>query len=258
MGLDAQTMQHAIGLAATQVVGLREMFGSHAKSFHPGRAAQCGLLSAIMASKGFTSSLQALEAKRGWANAVSTSQALSKQVDSLGKEWEISENAFKPFPCGIVAHPIIDGCIQLHHELTNAGVQLSAIKTIHAKVHPLVLELTGKREPQDGLQGKFSVFHSGAAGLAFAKAGIAQYADSVVKDPLVVRLRDKIQATVDPALGTDETIVTVILEDGREFGKHVRHAIGSVEVPMTDKQLEEKFKDQAFLVLGDSGPGRPC
>ncbi|KAJ5461402.1 uncharacterized protein N7458_002954, partial [Penicillium daleae] len=63
---------HAIGLAATQVTGLREMFGSHTKSFHLGRAAQNGLLAAVLAAEGFTSSTSALEAKRGWANVVSS------------------------------------------------------------------------------------------------------------------------------------------------------------------------------------------
>ncbi|OZJ05381.1 hypothetical protein BZG36_01975 [Bifiguratus adelaidae] len=252
MGLDVPAMQHAIGIAATQVVGLRDMFGSHTKSFHPGRAAQCGLLSAILASNGYTSSMQALESKRGWANVVSTSNDLSDQVNSLGKTWEISENAFKPFPCGIVCHPIIDGCIQLHRELKNAGIDVSEVEDIQAKVHPLVLELTGKRQPQDGLQGKFSVYHSGAVGLVYAKAGVAQYADSAVKDALVVNIRDKMQATADSNLRADEAILTVTVKGGRQFEKHIHHAVGSLEVPMTNEQLEEKFKDQAMLVLGDA------
>ena len=70
MQLTEDQMAHAIGIAAVQVVGLREMFGSDTKSFHPGRAAQSGLLAALLAEKGYTSSPQALEAKRGWANVV--------------------------------------------------------------------------------------------------------------------------------------------------------------------------------------------
>jgi 2-methylcitrate dehydratase PrpD len=72
LGLDEVRMCHAIGLAATQPVGIREMFGSMTKSFHPGRAAQNGMLAAFLADKGYTSSLQGIEAKRGWANLVST------------------------------------------------------------------------------------------------------------------------------------------------------------------------------------------
>lgn len=64
MGLNQQQTTWALGLAATQPVGLREMFGTMTKSFHPGRAAQNGLTAAILAARGFTSSEQPLEAKR--------------------------------------------------------------------------------------------------------------------------------------------------------------------------------------------------
>lgn len=102
MNLDEGKMAHAIGLASTQNVGLREMFGSDTKSFHPGRAAQSGLLAALCAEKGFTSSPQALEAKRGWANVVAGggTPKLDKYLRELGTVWEIERNAFKPFPCG--------------------------------------------------------------------------------------------------------------------------------------------------------------
>src|SRR5262249_27047159 len=72
--LDEERMCHAVGLAATQPVGVREMFGSMTKSFHPGRAAQNGLLAAFLAEKGYTSSLQGIEAKCGWARVVSSKQ----------------------------------------------------------------------------------------------------------------------------------------------------------------------------------------
>jgi aconitate decarboxylase len=246
-------MQHAIGLAATQVIGLREMFGSHTKSFHPGRAAQSGLMAAVLASNGYTSSLQALEAKRGWANVVSVSNNLDEQIDGLGKAWEITKNAYKPFPCGIVVHPVIDGCIQLHQELEGRGASVSEIKSVHAKVHPLVLELTGKKTPQDGLQAKFSVFHGGAIGLVLGKAGPAQYEDYVVLSNEIVTVREKIDAAADESLAADETYITLTLHNGINLEKHVSHALGSLEVPMTDLQLEEKFIDQCLPVLGSEG-----
>ena len=67
-------MVWALGLAATQPVGLREMFGTMTKSFHPGRAAQNGLTAALLASQNFTSSEQGIEAQRGWANVLSTTR----------------------------------------------------------------------------------------------------------------------------------------------------------------------------------------
>jgi len=82
LSLSSTQTAHAIGIAATQVTGLREMFGSHTKSFHPGRAAQNGLLAAMLAQNGYESSEEALEAKRGWANVVgSTKDEIPKSLE---------------------------------------------------------------------------------------------------------------------------------------------------------------------------------
>ena len=266
LGLSVSEIAHAIGIAATQVVGLREMFGSHTKSFHPGRAAQCGLLAAFMAQGGYTSSDRALEAKRGWANVVGATKAdvqqnlekwLGIEDNTVGLarggagRWEILRNSFKPFPCGIVAHPIIDACARLHQDLAKIGLIPSNIKTVVAKVHPLVLELTGKGEPQTGLEAKFSVYHGAACGLLFGKATPAEYEDGVVKDAQVIYLRDRIHALRSEKLAADQATVLLYLDDGQVLERHVDHAIGSIEVPMDDASLENKFIGQCAAVLGD-------
>ncbi|KAK4575405.1 hypothetical protein LTR86_001259 [Recurvomyces mirabilis] len=255
MKLSEEQMAHAIGIASVQVVGLREMFGSDTKSFHPGRAAQGGLLAAVLAEKGYTSSESAIEAKRGWANVVAGggTPQLQKYVGELGQKWEIEANAFKPFPCGIVCHPAIDAAIQLHHEMERKQLSLNQIDKIELVVHPLVIELTSKRKPKDGLGGKFSVFHGVAVGLLYGKAGPAQYADKVVQDPAVISLRDQVDAESKKSLAADETYLTIYLKGADKLEKHVQHAVGSLEVPMTQGQLEEKFIDQAALVLGAEG-----
>jgi len=251
--LSQTQMAHAIGLAAVQVVGLREMFGSDTKSFHPGRAAQAGFVAAVMAGNGFTSSEQALEAKRGWANVVAGGGVpqLEKFIGELGRVWEVQRNAFKPFPCGIVCHPAIDGCIQLHKEMKEKGLQVDDVEAVKARVHPLVIELTSKRSPRDGLEGKFSVFHGCAVGLLYGKAGPAQYADEVVTSVEVVSLRDRCDAEADQSLEADEVIIEVTFRNGKQMTKHVEHAVGSLEVPMTDERLKEKFLDQCLPVLGN-------
>ena len=254
MGLSEDQMAHAIGIAAVQVIGLREMFGSDTKSFHPGRAAASGLLAAQLARSGFTSSEKALEAKRGWANVVAGggTPQLDKLIASLGKEWEIETNAFKPFPCGIVCHPAIDAAIQCRESLLSKGLNPAKdIVKVKAKVHPLVIELTSKRKPKDGLESKFSVFHGCAVGLLYGKAGPAEYDDAVVIRPEVTSLRDKVDAQMDQSLAADEVYMSIQLSDGTHLEKHVAHAVGSLAVPMSDQQLTDKFVDQAALVLGE-------
>jgi 2-methylcitrate dehydratase PrpD len=88
LNLNEQQMVWALGLAASQPVGLRESFGSMNKSFNPGRAAGNGIFASLLASKNFTSSNEMIEAKRGWANTVSTKQDYREILGDLGVRYE--------------------------------------------------------------------------------------------------------------------------------------------------------------------------
>ncbi len=246
MGLTEQQMVWALGLAASQPVGLRESFGSMNKSFNPGRAASNGLFAALLASKDYTSSDGMIEAKRGWANAISTKQDYAEITEGLGTRYEALLNTYKPFACGIVIHPAIDAAIQLR----NANqLKPEQIERVELRVHPLVIELTGKKTPQIGLEGKFSIYHSVAIALIEGAGGEKQYSDRAVRDPRTIALRDKVVATIDPAIKPEQVDMTIVLTDGRKLHKFIEHAIGSVEVPMTDAQLEAKFTDLAEGIL---------
>src|SRR5271167_5026717 len=162
LNLSEQQMVWALGLAASQPVGLRESFGSMKKSFNPGRAANNGIFASVLASKNFTSSDEMIEAKRGWANTVSTKQDYREILDGVGVRYEALLNTYKPFACGIVMHPAIDAAIQLRNENRLTADQ---IERIELKVHPLVIELTGKKNLREGLEGKFSIYHAVAVAL---------------------------------------------------------------------------------------------
>jgi aconitate decarboxylase len=259
MKLSESQMAHAIGIAAVQVTGLREMFGSDTKSFHPGRAASNGIVAALLAQQDYTSSEQALEAKRGWANVVAGggTPKLDELLGGLGKTWEIETNSFKPFPCGIVCHPAIDAAIRCYAELAEVHkLDPRKIQKVSLKVHPLVVELTSKKEPRDGLEAKFSVYHGCAVGLLYGKAGPAQYADEVVTSTEVVSVRDRVIIEADSSLAADEAYLSLDHSDGTKLEKHVEHAVGSLQVPMTDEQLMDKFIDQVALVVGKDAATR--
>ena len=246
--LDERQTAMALGIAASQPVGLREQFGTMTKPFHPGAAARAGLMSALLAKNGFTASPRALEAPRGFVQVVSDKRAWHEATDELGERFEISFNTYKPFACGIVIHPTIDACVQLRTQ----GITAEQVERIELRVHPLVLELTGKKEPRDGLQGKFSVYHGAAAGLIYGRAGEDEFSDAVVADPRVVALRDKVQATIDDGVHEDAVLVTAILIDGRRVELGVEHAIGSMQNPLSDAQLEAKFEALVAPILGEA------
>jgi 2-methylcitrate dehydratase PrpD len=244
--LDVQQTQMALGIAASQPVGMREQFGTMTKPFHPGGAARAGLMSALLASHGYTASPKALEAGRGFAQTVSTRNDWSQITGELGQRFEISFNTYKPFACGIVIHPSIDACAQLRGQ----GVRPGEVERIELKVHSLVLELTGRKEPADGLQAKFSVYHGCAAGLMFGHAGEDEFSDAVVNRPDMVALRRKVVATVDDSIDEAGVDVTAVLTDGRRVHVFVEHAIGSLQNPMTGALLEGKFHGLSDPILG--------
>lgn len=248
LGLTEQRTQMALGIAASQPIGLREQFGTMTKPFHPGGAARAGLMSALLASKGFTASPRALEAPRGLIQVASDKRAWHEVTDELGSRFEISFNTYKPFACGIVIHPSIDACAQLRAQ----GITPEQVERIELRVHSLVLELTGKKEPKDGLQGKFSVYHGCAVGLIYGHAGEEEFSDAVVTDPQVVALRNKVQATVDDSIKEEAVHVTAVLTDGRRVVVQVDHAIGSLQNPLSDQQLEGKFTALVTPVLGEA------
>ena len=244
--LDVQKTAMALGIAASQPVGMREQFGTMTKPFHPGGAARAGLMSALLASQGYTASPKALEAPRGMMQTVSTKNDWNEITHELGQRFEISFNSYKPFACGIVIHPSIDACAQLRGQ----GVTPEQVERIELKVHSLVLELTGKKEPLDGLQAKFSVYHGCAAGLTFGRAAEEEFSDEVVNRADMVALRRKVVATVDDSIDEASADVTAVLKDGRSVHVFVEHAIGSLQNPMSDAQLEAKFQGLSDAILG--------
>ncbi len=246
LGLSEQQMRWALGLAATQPVGLREMFGTMTKSFHPGRAAQNGFTAALLAKENFTSSEVGIEGKTGWAHVLSTACDFTQITTGLGEHFEITLNTYKPFACGVVLHPIIDACLQLRaaNHLTP-----DAIDRIDLAVHPLVFELTGKRAPKTGLEGKFSVYFAAAVAIAAGGAGVKEFTDEWVRQPVVVALSDRVFPKVDPSMGEAQARATITLKDGRRLEQYVAHAVGSLENPMSDGDLDRKVRDLCDGVL---------
>ena len=246
-GLDAQRTAMALGIAASQPVGIREQFGTMTKALHPGAAARAGLVSALLAKHGYTASPRALEAPRGLMQTYSDKCDWSEISRALGEHFEIASNAYKPFACGVVIHPAIDGCVQVRNAHRLAA---GDIDRIDLRVHPLVLELCGKTAPRTGLEGKFSVYHACAAGIVFGQAGEAEFANDVVRREDIAALRGRIHATVDDAIGEAAADVTIRATDGRTLHLFIAHAVGSLERPMSDDDLARKFHGLVDPVLG--------
>jgi len=246
LNLACQEMIWSIGLAATQAAGLREMFGSMAKALHPGRAAQNGYAAALLAQAGFTAGEHSLEGPRGFAAVQAAQYDLSKITTRLGEDFDLRANTYKPFPCGIVNHPTIDGCIQIHDEHRPEPEKIAAVRL---RVAPLVMDLCNQQGITKGLQGKFSVYHGAAIGLVRGKAGIREYTDQAVNDPQIRRVRELVRAVGDPSITEDQARIEVEMTSGARLTRFVEQSLGNIHRPMSDQQLENKFRDQAVAAL---------
>jgi 2-methylcitrate dehydratase PrpD len=222
------------------------MFGSMCKSLHGGRAAQNGLSAALLAQKGFTSSERAIEAPRGFANVLGEQPAFAAITEGLGTRFEVLQNTYKPFPCGVVIHPVIDGCITLK---AAHALDAATIRRIALRVHPLVLELCGRKTPDSTSEAKLSVYHSAAAATIAGRMTELEYVPASFANPAVVALRDKVVATADAAIREDEADVVIELADGKSLHHHVDYVIGSTQRPMSDADMEAKFRGLAAPVL---------
>ena len=246
VGLSVAQMVWAIGLAATQAAGLREMFGSMGKAFHPGRSAQNGYSAALLAAGGFTAGERGIEGPRGFAAVTASHYDLSKVTANLGVDFDLRVNTYKPFPCGIVNHPTIDGSIQIHDEERLVPDEIAAVRL---RVAPLVLDLCNQRNITRGLQGKFSVYHGAAVGLVRGKAGLQEYSDAAVNDPAIARVRELTVAVGDPAITEDQAHIEVERVGGGTITRFVEASLGNLKRPMSNRQLEDKLRDQASPIL---------
>ena len=252
IGLDGQRLTYAMGIAATQAGGMQQNRGTSCKSFHAGKAAANGVLAALLAERGFDSTQEIIEGRKGFARIYSDVAATAELTDGLGGAWVIETNGHKPYACGVVLHPLIDAMIALRGP---ARIAPESVAEIKLRVHPFVLSITDVAEPSSGLQSKFSTVHSAAVAFLDGAAGIAQYSDARANDPVVAVLRRKVTAVADETLGKDEAYASIITATD-QHDIHIAHASGTAANPMSNAAIEEKFLANATPVIGPERAAR--
>jgi 2-methylcitrate dehydratase PrpD len=252
LGLNSQQMVHAMGISATQAAGMQQNRGTMCKSFHAGKAASSGVLAALLAQKGFDSSDEILEGKRGFCRIYSSVAKTDLILNELGTRWEITRNGHKPYACGVVLHPAIDAMIALARNVP-APDQVAAIEL---RVNPLAVSITGVADPKTGLKSKFSLTHSAAVAFLDRTAGITQYTDDRARHSDVVALREIVRVQTDESLGKDQAWAAVVMRNGDRYEHQVVHASGTVDNPMSDAAIEDKFLANAAPVIGPERSSR--
>ena len=243
LGLNGEVTAHALGLASSQSAGLVENLPNAAKNVGIGNAARNGLLAALLAEQGYSGALTSIEGVRGWARAAGDELNIEEATGELGNRWEFLSNTYKPYPCGIVMHSVIDACLALREQ---HALQSQQLQSVVVRGDDLLLA-RGDRPVNNERDAKVSIHHCAAAALLWGRAGVAEFAVDKVMGAVAIAMRAKVQAQREPDLPSGACEVVIRTTDGDEFRRTVVHAHGSIESPLSDAQLETKFRDNVRI-----------
>ncbi len=258
-GLTEDQLVHAFGICGSQASGIIEYLadGSWTKRLHPGWAAHAGVTAALLAQAGFTGPETVLEGKQGFYQAFAggyDEARMDQHLESLGKGWEVEQLAFKPYPCGSIAHPYMDCALRFRAQHAIRPDQIAKIhcRTAAGPVPRLWEPLAAKRRPPNGYAAKFSLPYLVAVMLVKGRAGLAEFTDEAVQDKAVLAVAAKVNYELDSSIDYPRQFVGHIrirLTDGRVVEERQDHPRGGPDFPMTREELEAKFRGNATLLL---------
>jgi len=255
-GLDQSQVEMTLGTAASMASGLVCNFGTMSKPLHVGLGARNGVVASKLAQAGFTANKHAIEAGLGFYEVFYPgAEPDTRPLEELGTAYELINSGIriKPYPCGGLTHPAIDGVLEFK---AKHGITAEMVESIDVGVARHTFERIVFRVPENGLQGKFSMPYLLARAIIDGKLFLDAFTDSAVRDTNVLRLAEKIQMYLDPDLqptaqGSRPCKVTIRLRDGRSFSRQIDYAKGSREAPMSADELKRKFIGCAREALDD-------
>jgi 2-methylcitrate dehydratase PrpD len=236
LGLSPAQTWHALGIAASQSAGVVENLATAAKNVGIGSAARNGILAALLAEAGYEAAPGALDGRLGWAQASGGGDNWAEATADLGAHWELLANTYKPYPCGIVMHAVIDACLALRQRHAVVAGQIVAV-TVHGDA---LLLARGDRVVHNERDARVSIQHCAAVALLYGRAGTREFTQAAALDPDVAHMRRKVTAALAAEMPVGAATVGLDLADGRCLTHTVLAARGSRESPLTDRDLTEK------------------
>lgn len=242
LGLSTQQLVWALGSASAQASGLVETLGTMSKSVSMGNASRNGMLSAFLAQQDFDGPARPLEGVRGFLNVTADAPDCQSIVGELGTRWELLNNTYKPFPCGVVLNPVIEACLGLakHPELLQQG--LHALERIELHGHPLLRQRTDRPNVATGRESQVSAQHAVAVSLTRGKAGLDEFSDQAVADESLRALGRKVVFVEDASFAVEAATVKLHWAQGKSLVVAIDIARGARAKPLSDQELENKVR----------------
>lgn len=241
---DRKTSRWAIGLAATQAAGLRDTHGAMSGMVVPAFAARNGLQAAQLAMAGFSSSDEVISGKRGLLAAYSSETNWQPALSKLGVEFELKRVSYKPYPCGVVIHPLLNTVLAAKRPpLSNQN-----IKGVEVRVSERTKSLVDNPAPTDIFPAIISAQHWMALALTGQSLGVAGLSQAQIDNPDIKALRHKIRLVSDKSLDVTGTVITVTLMDQTTAVLDGRNA-STEDISLTDEALFKKYFEQGRMTL---------
>jgi 2-methylcitrate dehydratase PrpD len=248
LGLNAKQIVDALGIAGSFASGIIEYLaeGAWTKRLHPGWAAQSGLRAALLARGGFLGPRTVFEGVHGLFHGFAhTTQGDYGALDDFGTRWVTETLAFKPYPCGTMAHPYIDCARRLAARGIKPGdVKEMICEVAEGTVHRLWEPLTAKQRPPNGYAAKFATPFILATGFVRGGVGLDAFTDAAVHDAEVLALAVKVRYVIDPDNPYPNGFtghIRAVLNDGRVVEERQPHFRGGPNEPLTRTDIAEKF-----------------
>jgi 2-methylcitrate dehydratase PrpD len=249
LNLNVEATTSALGLAGAQASGLMEMYGvSMQKRFNPGPAARSGVVSALLAERGFTGAKTILEGQRGFLRAFCDQFDHTKLTADLGKEFPIHVE-YKPYACARPIHNAVDCALRLRRE---HGIRPEHIVKVSVYRHPLWAHYHTISHPRTYHEAQVSLPYSVAVSLVEGQAFLEQYTEEKLQHPLVQKLSQLVDVRVLEDLPRAVSCrMEVVLDDGSKYSTQVDYPKGSSCSPMTRRERRDKFKSLSSFLLNE-------
>lgn len=245
LDLNEEQVIETLGSAGTQAAGLWEFIedGAMSKQLHPGKAAMNGVISGLLAEKGFTGAQKILEGDRGFFEAMSDEYDVNKITDGLGEEFKIMENSFKVHASCRHTHHAMDLGIDMKNR---QNIALSEIEKITVKTYQVAINITDDPVPDTVYAGKFSLQYCTALAFVKGEGGLDQFTEEALWDKEIRNLMDKVEVEVDEEINRAYpekwgSLVEVTLSSGEVMTEETDFPKGDPENPVDSDELIAKF-----------------
>ena len=258
LGLDADGLNSAIGIAATMASGSMEFLsdGAWTKRLHPALAARNGVEAGLLAAEGYVGTIDGICGERGFVAAYSEAPMPDRLLEGWGERpLEVVDTSIKRHTCCRYNQGAIDALLAIR---ATHGVGADDVESVVIGIPSVAVDIVAepaatKRRPASVVDAQFSLAYGAAAALLWGRAGLAEYDESRLDDPAAVALMDRVEYEVDPEIDRDfpqkwRAWARVTTRGGDTRYEWVDDPKGDPGNPFTDAECREKFDDLASAV----------